>query len=92
VGEGLSDAELHDELLTLPLAGHETTATALPWALYWLHRKPAVPVLAAMLQELDQAGADADPEAISRLPYLGAVVNEVLHIHTGGVLMFPRLV
>ena len=39
-GEPMSDAELRDELLTLLVAGHETTATALSWALQHLVRDP----------------------------------------------------
>ena len=35
-GEPLSEDEVHDELMTLLVAGHETTATALAWALRWL--------------------------------------------------------
>src|SRR5215469_609244 len=37
----LSDAELRDQLITLLLAGHETTATTLAWALHELARRPA---------------------------------------------------
>ncbi len=89
-GRGLSDDELHNELLTLLFAGHETTATALTWALYWLHRCPAV--RRRLLDELEDSGAADDPETLSRLPYLGAVVNEVLRIHPVAMLLFPRLV
>ncbi len=39
-GEGMSDAELRDQLLTLLMAGHETTATALAWAFDLLFRHP----------------------------------------------------
>lgn len=89
-GEGLSDDELHDELLTLLFAGHETTATALTWALHWLHRTPAV--RDRLLDELNTLPDPADPDAIARLPYLSAVVNEVLRIHPVAMLMFPRRV
>src|SRR5580704_10227620 len=41
-GEALTDAELRDELMTLLVAGHETTATAITWALYWIHKIPLV--------------------------------------------------
>ena len=34
----MSDAELRDNLLTLLNAGHETTANAIAWALYWIHQ------------------------------------------------------
>ena len=41
-GDALTDEELRDQLVTLLLAGHETTATALAWALYELGRDPAL--------------------------------------------------
>ena len=61
-GEALTDAELRDELMTLLVAGHETTATALTWALYWIHKIPAVrEQLADELQTLD---GTVDPGAL----------------------------
>ena len=50
----MTDKELRDELITLLIAGHETTATALAWALYWLHRLPEVQK--KLLEELDTLG------------------------------------
>ncbi|WP_256377887.1 cytochrome P450 [Synechococcus sp. PCC 7502] len=41
-GNRMSDLELHDELMTLLFAGHETTATALAWAIYWINYLPEV--------------------------------------------------
>ena len=38
-GQPMSDIELKDELMTMLVAGHETTATVLAWALYWIHKK-----------------------------------------------------
>lgn len=86
--QGLNDDELHDELLTLLFAGHETTATALTWALYWIHRNPLV--LERLMDELNGLTDRSDPEAIAKLPYLSAVVNEVLRIHPVAMLTFPR--
>ena len=40
-GDRLTDEELRDQLVTLLLAGHETTASALAWALYELGRSPS---------------------------------------------------
>ena len=37
-GSAMTDDEVRDQLITLLAAGHETTATALAWALYWTHR------------------------------------------------------
>ncbi len=55
-GDGLSDAELRDNLVTLLLAGHETTATALAWAIHELARRPA---LMQRAQQAADVGADA---------------------------------
>ena len=87
-GEALTDVELRDELMTLLIAGHETTATALTWALYWIHKFPKV--RERVLPELQVAGP-ADPGAISRLPYLNAVCCETLRIYPVGILTFPRV-
>ena len=86
--QGLSDDELHDELLTLLFAGLETTATALTWALYWIHRNPLI--MERLVDELNGLTDRSDPEAIAKLPYLSAVVNEVLRIHPVAMLTFPR--
>jgi cytochrome P450 len=78
-GGTMSDAELRDELITLLSAGHETTAVALAWAFYWLHRDPDE--LGRVLAELDALGPSADADAIAALPYLNAVCQEALRIH-----------
>ena len=76
-GQPMGDAELRDELVTLLVAGHETTATALTWALRWLLATPGVEE--RLRGEL--AGVDAlDPEQIQALPYLDAVVRESLRL------------
>ncbi|MDP3275111.1 MAG: cytochrome P450, partial [Deltaproteobacteria bacterium] len=75
-GEPLEESAILDQLLTFVVAGHETTATSLAWAIYELHREPEV------LRELCGviSGID-DPEALSKLPLLSAVVDEVLRMH-----------
>ncbi|WAS93183.1 cytochrome P450 [Nannocystis punicea] len=78
-GSGLSDSEIHDELLTLLFAGHETTGIALAWSIYWLLRHPDR--LEKLLAELDAAGERPEPEALARLPYLEAVVHETLRLY-----------
>ena len=88
-GEGLSDIELKDQMMTLLVAGHDTTATALSWALYWVHKLPEVKQ--KLLTELDSLDPDADPLAISRLPYLTAVCNETLRIYPVAIAAFLRL-
>jgi cytochrome P450 len=88
-GEGLSDIELRDELMTLLIAGHETTATALTWALYWIHRLPGV--RERLLQELDSLDHNLDPNVVFKLPYLNAVCSETLRIYPVALLTFPRV-
>ncbi|MCA9713949.1 MAG: cytochrome P450 [Myxococcales bacterium] len=79
-GEGLSDAEIRDQLVTLLIAGHETTAITLAWALYWLHRDDEA--RARLLAELDGLGdGPLEPEAVAALPYLGAVCSETLRLN-----------
>lgn len=76
-GEPMSDQALRDELLTMLLAGHETTTTALSWALAELMHSPAAHE--RLLAELAACGGE--PEALSRAPYLDAVCKESLRIH-----------
>jgi len=89
-GEPMTDQELRDELMTLLVAGHETTATALSWALYWIHKVPNV--RQQLLQELQGLDDPLDPNALFRLPYLNAVCCETLRIYPVGMLTFPRVV
>ncbi|MDJ0724897.1 MAG: cytochrome P450 [Prochloraceae cyanobacterium] len=78
-GQPMSDEQLKDELMTLLSAGHETTATALAWAFYWLEKIPQVKE--KLLQEIESLGENPDPIALSRLPYLTAFCQETLRIY-----------
>lgn len=78
-GEPMTDEELRDELMTLLVAGHETTATALSWALYWIHSLPEVQ--SKLLAELETLGPKPELSEITRLPYLNAVCSETLRIY-----------
>jgi cytochrome P450 family 110 len=86
----LTDQELRDELMALLFAGHETTATAMAWALYWTHHHPEV--REKLLQELATLGENPEPIDIFKLPYLTAVCNETLRIYPVAMLTFPRQV
>jgi cytochrome P450 len=89
-GQPMTDEELRDELMTLLVAGHETTATAISWAFYWIHKLPEV--REKLLAELDSLGENPDSNTIFKLPYLTAVCNETLRIYPVGMLTFPRKV
>ncbi len=88
-GQGMDDQDLRDELMTLLFAGHETTATALSWAIYWASYLPAV--REKLLAEIATLGPERDGIAISKLPYLNAFCAEVLRIHPVAMLTFPRI-
>ncbi|AVH62534.1 MULTISPECIES: cytochrome P450 [unclassified Nostoc] len=89
-GEPMTDLELRDELMTLLIAGHETTASSLAWALYWIHHQPEV--REKLVQELDSLGDNKDPNAIFRLPYLNAVCSETMRLYPVAMLGVNRLV
>jgi len=74
----LTDAELRDELITLLFAGHETTASALAWGMYWMHYIPNVRI--NLLNELNKLRPRYDPIDISQLPYLNAFCQEMLRL------------
>jgi unspecific monooxygenase len=88
-GQPMTDAELKDELMTLLFAGHETTATALAWAFYWIHKRPEV--YEKLIQELDSLGTHPEPIAIAKLPYLTAICQETLRIYPVAFIAFPRI-
>ena len=88
-GDRLKEQELRDELMTMLVAGHETTATALAWALHWIHKSP--PVRKQLIDELQSVEDLMDPGVLFRLPYLNAVCSETLRICPVGMLTFPRV-
>ncbi|NEQ47033.1 MAG: cytochrome P450 [Leptolyngbya sp. SIOISBB] len=90
VGQGLSDEELHDELMTLLMAGHETTATAIAWGMHWTHHQPDI--RHKICDEIATAHASDDAIAMTKLPYLEATCHEILRIYPVAMLTFPRLV
>ena len=87
-GAEMSPQELHDELLTLLIAGHETTATAIAWALYWVHKHPTIGE--KLLQELESLEESPEAMNIFKLPYLTAVCSESLRIYPVAILTVPR--
>jgi cytochrome P450 len=78
-GSPMSDAEIHDELLTLLVAGHETTATALSWAVERLVRHPEK---LERLRNEATAGKDA---------YMTATIQETLRLRPVIVLVIRKL-
>ncbi len=79
-GEGLTDEELRDELVTLLVAGHETTATLLAWAVHELARDPAT-----------QERLAADARAGAESPFIDATVTETLRLRPPIPVVLRRL-
>lgn len=80
-GRPLSDLQLRDNLMTLFLAGHETTAIALSWTWYLLAKSP--PVESKLHAELDKVldGRAPTAEDLSRLPYTEMVIKESMRLY-----------
>jgi hypothetical protein len=79
-GSPMSEQELRDELMTALVAGHETTASQLAWALERLAREPAV--RARLTGEIDAGESDE---------YLGATITEILRLRPVLPNAEPRL-
>jgi cytochrome P450 len=80
-GEGMSDRQLRDEVLTLFVAGHETTALALTWCFYLLAGHPEVEQ--RLHQELADALGGRTPRAadLPNLPFTRQVIDETLRLY-----------
>lgn len=80
-GQGMSDRQLRDEVMTIMLAGHETTAIALSWAFYLLARHPHVrqKLEAELADVLD--GRTPTMADLPHLTYTGMVIDEVLRLY-----------
>jgi cytochrome P450 len=88
-GRSMTDAELKDQLLTLLFAGHETTASALGWSLYWIDRLPEV--RQKLAKEIETVSINEEPIAATKLPYLTAICQETLRIYPIAFNAFPRI-
>ena len=88
-GEAMSDAHLRDEVMTLMIAGHETTANALSWLWYLLDRHPDEQE--RLRAELIAATGGRCPtiDDLPTLPRLKAVIMETLRLYPP-VWMFDR--
>ncbi len=91
-GEGMSDTQVHDEVMTIFLAGHETTAVALTWAWYILSRHPHIAErLRAELREV-LGGHVPTVQDLPALKYTEMVMQETLRLYPPAWLMtrMPR--
>jgi len=91
-GEVLSEQDLRDELLTLLLAGHETTATTLTWAWWFLDHHPDV--ADRMRAEIATVLGDRTPtyDDVAALPFTTAVVSETLRLRPAAWIIERQVV
>jgi cytochrome P450 len=80
-GNPMSDAQLRDEVMTLFLAGHETTAIALSWACYLIAQNPDVET--KLVEELRAVLGDRvpTPDDLPRLRYTEMVLKEAMRLY-----------
>ena len=80
-GARMSDRQVHDEAMTLFLAGHETTANALTWTLYLLSQHPDVE--AKLLEEIDRVLGRRLPAMadLRELSYTDRVIKEAMRLY-----------
>lgn len=80
-GDTFDDAQLRDEVMTLLLAGHETTATSLAWTFHLLEQHPEVE--ARLHAEVDAALGGRLPTVadLPRLRYVGCVFEEAMRLY-----------
>jgi cytochrome P450 len=86
-GTHMSPKQLRDETMTLFLAGHETTALTLGWTWYLLSQNPTAET--RLHEELGSVLGGKAPEVadLARLPYLDAVIDEVLRLYPPAYLL-----
>ena len=80
-GTQMTPQQLRDETMTLFLAGHETTAQLLAWTWYLLSENPSHE--SRLHEELNSvlAGRTPEPADFAKLPFLHAVISEVLRLY-----------
>ncbi len=89
-GRRMTDSQLRDEVMTLFMAGHETTANTLAWTWFLLSRHPEAE--ARLHEELESVLGGRPPEVadLPRLPYTESVINETLARLSHGLDGGPR--
>jgi cytochrome P450 len=89
-GEAMGDAEVVDEIMTLVVAGHETTASTLNWTWWLLATHPAIAMRVAAEQCAAGDLGHASYADLIRLPYTRQVVDESMRLYPPGWLLTRR--
>ena len=90
-GQGMTDQQVRDEVVTLFLAGHETTANTLTWCSYLLSQAPEVRQrLQAEVDEVLQ-GRPGTLQELQKLPYTEMVIKEHLRMYPPAYALSARV-
>ncbi|PIA36137.1 hypothetical protein AQUCO_03400208v1 [Aquilegia coerulea] len=89
-GDDVSSKQLRDDLMTMLIAGHETSAAVLTWTFYLLSKEPSV--MAKLQNEVDSALGDRFPtiEDMKKLKYTTRVINESLRLYPQPPVLIRR--
>ena len=83
-GSRMTDRQLRDEMMTLYLAGHETTALTLSWSWYLLSQHPRVEEKLVAEWQRVLTGRTPTPDDLPNLPYTDAVITEAMRVYPPG--------
>ncbi|KAM2052449.1 hypothetical protein FF2_033393 [Malus domestica] len=89
-GDDVSSKQLRDDLMTMLIAGHETSAAVLTWTFYLLSKEPRV--MAKLQEEVDSVLGDRFPtiEDMKKLKYATRVINESLRLYPQPPVLIRR--
>ncbi|KAL3916305.1 MAG: hypothetical protein SGILL_005238 [Bacillariaceae sp.] len=89
-GADIDNKQLRDDLMTMLVAGHETTAAVLTWALFELTKNPEIK--SKILEEIDRVVGDREPnfEDIKEMKYVRLVIAETLRMYPQPPLLIRR--
>jgi len=89
-GADIDNKQLRDDLMTMLIAGHETTAAVLTWALFELKRNPEC--MKKAREEIDAVVGDAIPtlEDINKMKYTRLIIAETLRLYPEPPLLIRR--
>jgi cytochrome P450 len=91
--QGMTERELLDEILTLVVAGHETTASTLNWTWWLLSQHPEIEQRLHEEQDrVGELGAGATYADLERLPYLRCVLQEALRLYPPAWILTRRTI
>ncbi|KAL1322405.1 hypothetical protein HN51_067401 [Arachis hypogaea] len=89
-GDDVSSKQLRDDLMTMLIAGHETSAAVLTWTFYLLSKEPSV--VSKLQEEVDSVLGDRFPtiEDMKKLRYTTRVINESMRLYPQPPVLIRR--